>query len=173
MRSLLSIENTASSCCCCLSCCLRSLLSSLERVRKTDGFSRTDGYIASTWWNYHQHSVCCSLLWRDIISTPRLLSVLLRMFSTIERYHHHLKEHYQYCRRCSSHWRGKWMIDLLMSFCSTYDISPRRYPLRSTDGIINLRLLQRTSQEALLDFDDGYPMAIGFASDRIQLTGQV
>ena len=27
--------------------------------------------------------------------------------------------------------------------------------LRSTDGIINLRLLQGTSQEALLDFDDG------------------
>ena len=79
--------------------------------------------ISSTWWNYHQHSLCCSLLWRDIISPPRLLSVPLGMFSTIERYHHHLEEHYQYCRRCSSHWRGKWMIDLLMSFCSTYDIS--------------------------------------------------
>ena len=27
-----------------MSCCLRSLLSSLERVRTTDGFSRTHGY---------------------------------------------------------------------------------------------------------------------------------
>ena len=70
--------------------------------------------ITSTWWNYHKHSLYCLLLWRDIISTSRLLSVLLRMFSTIERYHHHLEEHYQYCRRCSSHWRGKWMINLLM-----------------------------------------------------------
>ena len=44
-----------------------------------------------------------------------------------------------------------------MSFCSIYDISLRHwwYPLRSTDGIINLRLLHGTSQEALFDFDDG------------------
>ena len=27
-----------------MSCCLRSLFNSLERVRTTDGFSRTDGY---------------------------------------------------------------------------------------------------------------------------------
>ena len=81
--------------------------------------------ITSIWWNYYQHSLCCSLLWRDIISTPRLLSILLGKFSTIERYDHHLKEHYQYCRRCSSHWTRKWMIDLLMSFCSIYNISLR------------------------------------------------
>ena len=82
----------------------------------------------------------------------------LGMFSTIERYHHHLEEHYQYCRRCSSHWREKWMIDLLMSFCITYDIS-----------IINFRLLQGTSQQTLLDFDDWGPMAIGLASNRMQV----
>ena len=46
---------------------------------------------------------------------PRLLSVLLGMFSTMAKYHHHLEEHYQYCSRCSSHWRRKWMINLLYS----------------------------------------------------------
>ena len=107
-----------------MSCCLRSLLSSLERVRTMDGFSRTDGYIEYM----VELSSALSVLFTTMegyYQLPRLLSVLLGMFSTIERYHHHLEEHYQHCRRCSSHWRGKWMIDLLMSFCSTYDISFR------------------------------------------------
>ena len=106
-----------------------------------------------------------------------LSSALSVLFTTMEGYYQHpkaiisafgnvqyhreisspLRGTYQYWRRCSSHWRGKWMVDLLMSFCSTYDISLRHwwYPLRSIDGIINLRLLQGTSQEALLDLDDG------------------
>ena len=102
-----------------MSCCLRSLLSSLERVRTTDGFSRTDGY------NEYMVELSSALSMEGYYQPPRLISMLLGMFSTIERYQYHLEEHYQYCRRGSPHWRGKWMIDLLMSFCSTYDISVR------------------------------------------------
>ena len=71
------------------------------------------------------------------MNTSKLLSVLLGMFSTMERYHHHLEEHYEYCRRCSSHWRGKWMIPLdgivcgfsvalIIFLCGTDDI-PSQY----------------------------------------------
>ena len=138
-----------------MSCCLRSLLGSLERVRITDGFSRTDGYSEYM----VELSSALSVLFTTMEGYYQPPKALISAFGNVQyqRYHHHLEEHYQYCRRCSSHWRGKWIIDLLMSFCSIYDISLRhwRYPLRSIDGIINLRLLQETSQEALLDFDDG------------------
>ena len=30
--------------------------------------------ITSTWWTDHQHSLCCSLLWRDIISPKAIIS---------------------------------------------------------------------------------------------------
>ena len=157
-----------------MSCCLRFLFSILERVRTTDGFSRTDGYneymvelssalsvLFTTMEGYYQHP-------KAFIST----------FGNVQyhRYHHHLEEHYQYCSRCSSHWRGKWMINFLVLFCSTYDISLRHwwYPLRNIDGIVNLRLLQGTSQEALLDFDDGGVLWLfGFDTNRMQLTVQI
>ena len=49
-----------------MSCCLRSLLSSLEHVRITDGFSRTDGY--------NEYMV-------------ELSSALSVLFTTMEGYH--------------------------------------------------------------------------------------
>ena len=80
--------------------------------------------MTSTWWNYHQHSV---------------------LFTTMEGYYQHPKAiisafgNVQYHREISSPLEGtlsvlqkvlmtlegKWMIDLLMSFCTTYDISLR------------------------------------------------
>ena len=145
-----------------MSCCLRSFLNSLERVRTTDSFSRTDGcneymvelssalsVLFTTMEGYYQH-------------LKGIISAFGNVQSTIERYHHHLEEHYYYSRRCSSHWRGKQMIDLLMFFCSINDISLRHwwYPHRSTDGIINVRLLHGASQQALLDFDDGGALSL-------------
>ena len=66
-----------------MSWCLRSLLSSLERVRTTDGFSRTHGYDK---YMVELSSALSELFTTmdDIVSTPRLLSVLFGMFSTIE-----------------------------------------------------------------------------------------
>ena len=99
-----------------MSCWLRSLFSSLEHVRATDGFSRTDGF--------NEYMV-------------ELSSALSVLFTTLEQYYQYPKAiisasgivqyhgHYQYCRTWSSHWRGKWTINLPMSFCSTYDISLR------------------------------------------------
>ena len=51
-----------------MSCCLRSLFSSLERVRETDGFSRTDGY--------NEYMV-------------ELSSALSVLFTTLEEYYQH------------------------------------------------------------------------------------
>ena len=53
-----------------MSCCLRSLFSSLERVRTTDGFSRTDGY--------NEYMV-------------ELSSALSVLFTTMEGYYQHPK----------------------------------------------------------------------------------
>ena len=53
-----------------MSCCLRSLLSSLERVRTTDGFNRTHGYN------------------KYVVELSSALSVL---FTTIEGYCQHPK----------------------------------------------------------------------------------
>ena len=53
-----------------MSCCLRSLLSSLERVRTTDGFSRTD--------RYNEYML-------------ELSSALSVLFTTMERYYQHPK----------------------------------------------------------------------------------
>ena len=105
-----------------MSCCLRSFLSSLGRVRTTDGFSRTDGYneymvelssalsvLLTAMEGYCQHpkaivSAFGNVQYHKEISSPLggTLSVLQKVLITLE---------------------GKWMIYLLMSFCSTYDIS--------------------------------------------------
>ena len=53
-----------------MSCCLRSLFSSLERVRTTEDFSRTDGY--------NEYMV-------------ELSSALSVLFTTLEGYYQHLK----------------------------------------------------------------------------------
>ena len=73
-------------------CCLRSLLSSLERVCTTDGFSRTDGY--------NEYMV-------------ELSSVLSVLFTTMEGYYQHPKAiisafgNVQYHREISSPLEGK------------------------------------------------------------------
>ena len=74
-----------------MSRCLRSLLNSLERVRTTDGFSRTDGY------NEY------------MVELPSALSVL---FTTMEGYYQHPKAiisafgNVQYHREISSPLEG-------------------------------------------------------------------
>ena len=107
-----------------MSCCLRSLLNSLERVRTTDGFSRTDGYngyvvelssalsvlFTAMEGNYpHSKAIISAfgnVLYHREISSPleETLSVLQKVLITLE---------------------GKMDDNLLMSFCSTYDISLR------------------------------------------------
>ena len=119
--------------------------------------------IASTWWNYHQHSLCCLLLWRDIISTQGYY----RAFGNV-----------QYHGEVSSPLGGT--LSVLQKVLITLegeidDIKTSKCPsvafmifLCGTAGISG------TSQEALLYFDDGGVLWLfGFDTDRMQLTEQV
>ena len=87
-----------------MSCCLRSLFSSLERVRTTDGFNRTDGYneymvelssalsvLFTTLKGYYQHpkatiSAFGNVQYQGEISSPlgEILSVLQKVLITLE-----------------------------------------------------------------------------------------
>ena len=87
-----------------MSCCLRSLLSSLERVHTTDGFSRTHGYneymlelssalsvLFTTMEGYYRHpkaiiSVFGNVQYHREISPPLegTLSVLQNVLTTLE-----------------------------------------------------------------------------------------